>query len=564
VLNNITNSEQSLQYLVPLLQEFELSQNDFKELVNHCEKEGILFLCTAFDEESASFIETFNVPLYKTASCDLTNMPLIEYLSNLGKPLLISTGMSTLSEIEKTVIFLKNKNIEFVLLHCNSSYPAAFKDLNLKFMNTLREKFDVNVGYSGHERGISIAVSAVAMGACVIEKHFTLDRTMKGPDHAASLEPPGLEKMIRDIRNFEEAKGTGTRWLTRGEILNREVLAKSLISRIPIPKGTVITQEMIISRSPGKGLSPQKINELIGKKAKRDIPPDSEFYEQDIGEDFRQHPRINIPQKWGVICRFADINDIIDESEKCVEFHLSNIDMNAEWKPIKIYLQELVLHGPEYWNDRLLDMASDDKSERAVAISIFQKTIDIAKRLTPFFTGTPPEGPVVVIHPGGMTCDEEITFREHKYTLLADSLKQINADGVRLLLENMPPLPWYFGGQWYSNIFIDPNEIRKFCTDNGFYITFDTSHAMLACNYKKYDFFDYTNKLIPLTKHLHVADAAGLCGEGLQIGEGEIDFKRLIPLISLKTLTMVPEIWMGHKYGGEGFWSALQRLEKYY
>ena len=199
-LQNANAGEKTLRYLLPILQSVELSDDSYFDIVEYCRQRGITFLCSAFDADSADFLDKLGVPAFKVASADLTNLPLLDHLSSKGVPLILSTGMSRMEEVEMTVRFLKDRRVEFALLHCNSTYPAAFEDINLRFMDQLR-RFDVPIGYSGHERGIAVSTVATAMGASIIERHLTLDRTMDGPDHAASLEPQGFNKMVRDIHN---------------------------------------------------------------------------------------------------------------------------------------------------------------------------------------------------------------------------------------------------------------------------------------------------------------------------------------------------------------------------
>ena len=184
-LDDANSGEKTLRYLLPILQQVELPDEAFFEIVDYCREKGITFMCSAFDEESADFIDQLDVPAYKVASADMTNLPLLDHLVKKRKPLIISTGMSRMDEVEYSVNFLKSRQAEFALLHCNSTYPASFEDINLSFMERLKE-FNVPVGYSGHERGIAVSTVASAMGACIIERHITLDRTMDGPDQSAS------------------------------------------------------------------------------------------------------------------------------------------------------------------------------------------------------------------------------------------------------------------------------------------------------------------------------------------------------------------------------------------
>ena len=197
----------------------ELPESTYYEIVEHCQKKGITFLCSAFDRQSADFLETLGVPAFKVASADLTNLPLLDHLIKKNKPLILSTGMCRPDEMEFSIKYLKQRGAQFALLHCNSTYPAAFEYINLRYMDQLR-KYGVPVGYSGHERGIAVSTVAAALGANIIERHITLDRTMNGPDHAASLEPQGFKKMVRDIRMVSLALGTGEeKYFSRGECL---------------------------------------------------------------------------------------------------------------------------------------------------------------------------------------------------------------------------------------------------------------------------------------------------------------------------------------------------------
>ena len=218
------------EYILDLLQRFELSIEEHKKLKLYCDNLGILYLCTPWDIKSANVLTSFNVEAFKVASADLTNMPLLARLSSTGKPLILSTGMSIFQEIEYTVDFLNRSKVNFALLHCNSTYPAPIQDINLSTMQDLRKIHDL-VGYSGHERGINVSLAAAALGAVIIERHFSLDREMEGPDHAASLTISEFSSLITGIREIEQATGfSKNRRLSQGEMINRENLAKSLVA----------------------------------------------------------------------------------------------------------------------------------------------------------------------------------------------------------------------------------------------------------------------------------------------------------------------------------------------
>jgi sialic acid synthase SpsE len=233
----------------------------------------VLFLSTPFDEESADMLEELRVPAYKISSGEITNLGFVSHLAQKNKPLIISTGMANLTEVESAVLAVRSVgNNEFVLLHCVSSYPADPVDANLRAMHTMKEVFQVPVGYSDHTTGIEVAQAAVALGACVIEKHLTLDRRLPGPDHQASLEPKEFASMVQGIRVIEAALGSGRKEPASSEANTAAVARKSLVAARDIAAGTALTEEMIAIMRPGTGLSPAMRQQLLGRVASTDIP----------------------------------------------------------------------------------------------------------------------------------------------------------------------------------------------------------------------------------------------------------------------------------------------------
>jgi sialic acid synthase SpsE/sugar phosphate isomerase/epimerase len=558
-LENANAGEKTLRYLLPILQTVELPNEAYYRIVDYCCARKITFLCSAFDIESADFLDALGVPAYKVASADLTNLPLLAHLAKKKKPLILSTGMSRMEEVEITASFLKERGAEFALLHCNSTYPAAFEDINLRFMHQLR-RFGVPVGYSGHERGIAVSTVASAMGASIIERHVTLDRTMDGPDHAASLEPQGFTKMVRDIRQVGMSLGTGEeKFISRGEILNREVLGKSLVAARTIQPGEVITSELVSVKGPALGISPQRYPELVGRTAERVIEQDEPFLERDLGIHITLEADQILPMEYGFTVRFRDYEDMLVYKPRMLEYHFTDQDLDEHYPGGKHALK-LVVHAPEFWERTLVDLCSLDERQRSDSVALMQKSINLTREMAPCFTGTPK----VVIHPGAMSLDHPIVERDKLYENLRRSVKELDYDGVELLLENLPPHPWYFGGQWLTNAFMDAHEIRDFITSMGLDMCFDTSHAKLYCNWAHADFYEQVRVLLPYIRHLHLADGAGLDGEGLQIGEGTIDWVQFFRVIGDYHGTMIPEIWRGHQRQGEGFLIAIQRLSQAY
>src|SRR6201997_212913 len=275
----------AVEYTLDLLRRFELTTEQQNQIADYCASKGIQYLCTPWDARSVAVLESFGVSAYKVASADLTNLPLLAKLTATGKTLIVSTGMSTTEEIKAAAKFLDDRAAPYVLLHCQSTYPAALHNIHLRFMETLK-KIHPLVGYSGHERGIAVSIGAVALGAVVIERHITLDREMEGPDHAASLEPEEFKALVSGIREVEAARGEklAERALSQGELINRENLAKSLVAARDITAGPVISDADVAVKSPGQGLPPVKMPALIGKKIGRAMKTDDYFFQSDLEE----------------------------------------------------------------------------------------------------------------------------------------------------------------------------------------------------------------------------------------------------------------------------------------
>jgi sialic acid synthase SpsE/sugar phosphate isomerase/epimerase len=556
------------EYVLDLLKRFELSLDEHRKLAAYCGQKEILYLCTPWDGRSVDVLERVGIPAYKVASADLTNLPLLDRLCATEKPLILSTGMSVRDEVQATVNFLERRNAQFVLLHCNSTYPAPFHDINLKWMDELCKVHPL-IGYSGHERGIAVSLAAVALGACVIERHFTLDRTMEGPDHAASLEYTEFKRLIEGIREIEQSLGEGReRRLSQGEMINRENLAKSLVAASALRKGTLIGPEHILIRSPGQGLSPQYYDRLLGRTLQHDMEKEDFFYSSDLN-DARIEPRkYSFKRPWGVPVRYHDFEEYHQRIEPdSFEFHLSYSDMDLNPADFLqgTYSCDFVVHAPELFaGSHLMDLASPHQPYRAQSLRETQRVIDITRDLKRYFPKT--KRPPIVANVGGFTMDEPLpssVIREY-YERFAESLNELDLDGVELTPQTMAPFPWHFGGQRYQNVFVKVEEIVEWCKKLNLRMCFDVSHSRLTCNHFGVDFYQFAEMIAPFTAHIHMGDARGVNGEGLQVGEGDIDFSRLgkILHVGCPDASFIPEIWQGHKNGGEGFWIALERLEQ--
>ena len=258
-----------------MLKKLELSYDEFIDLKEYCDKVGITFLSTPFDFDSIDFLNSIDIPFWKIPSGEITNYPYLVALAKTGKPVVMSTGMCDLEEIRKAVKVLTDNGVtDIKILHCNTEYPTPFEDVNLKSMQTIKNEFGYQVGYSDHTKGIEVPIAAVALGATVIEKHFTLDCNMEGPDHKASLEPDELAEMVKSIRNIEKAIGNGDKTPSPSERKNKAIARKSIVAKEKIKKGDIFTEENITVKRPGTGINPMNWNEVLGTKAIRDFDED--------------------------------------------------------------------------------------------------------------------------------------------------------------------------------------------------------------------------------------------------------------------------------------------------
>lgn len=257
-----------------MLKKLELSVENHHELIQYCQERNIRFWSTAFDMESIDFLHSLNMGLWKIPSGEITNYPYIKKIASFHEPIILSTGMCELSDIETALNVLIDEGVkkeQITVLHCNTEYPTPYQDVNLKAMLEIGEKFGVKIGYSDHTQGIEVPIAAVALGASVIEKHFTLDKTMEGPDHKTSLEPDELKSMVSAIRHIELALGNGHKTISDSERKNIEIARKSIVAACPIKKGEMFSEENLTVKRPGNGISPMRWNEVVGTTAIKDF-----------------------------------------------------------------------------------------------------------------------------------------------------------------------------------------------------------------------------------------------------------------------------------------------------
>jgi N-acetylneuraminate synthase len=560
------------QYVLGVLQRAKLDTADMEELCRYAQRRGITWLCTPWDRESLQSLAAFDLPALKVASADLTNHDLLAAMAATGKPLLVSTGMSTEDEILEAVALLQSRGARFALLHCVAAYPPRLEELNLRYLSHLRSiGGGCPVGYSGHERGWVAVLAAVALGASVVEKHLTLDRALPGVDHKISLLPEEFAEMVGAIRQIEKTLGgAGPRRINQGERINRTILGKALVAAREICPGDLITRECIAVRSPARGLPANRIHQLIGRRSNRPIVPGEFFCDADLGDRAPAARTYRFRRPWGVPVRY---HDFVALSTACdpdfVEFHLGAKDLDQD--PGRFlsgpYECGFVVHCPEqFTDDFVIDLASDDQAVRDRSLALLDRVLSLTRGLRSNFTGAP--SAIVVANLGGFTQQHPVSreLRWNLYARVAEGLNHLDWTGVTLLAQTLPPFPWHFGGYRIGNVFTDASDTAQACERYGWRLCLDVAHTYMAAVEGRQSFEEACHRLAPFTSHLHLSDARGVDGEGLQIGDGEIAFDTLAPLLDREApcASFIPEIWEGHWNGGQGFWIALERLETWF
>ena len=569
------------QYTLDLLAKYNLEADQLFEVFDHCRDAGVEVMCTAWDPVSVDRLVDYGVPSLKVASADMTNHALLRHMAATGTPMVISTGMSTEGEIRETVDVVRSTGVAHAFLHCQSTYPAPFKDINLAYLTRLAELTMAPVGYSGHERGFHVPVAAVALGARIIEKHFTVDRGLEGNDHKVSLLPGEFKEMVQRVREVEEALGTNApRAVSTGEMMNRVNLAKSLVAARRIEVGETLTDADIDIKSPGRGLQPNAYDKLVGRTTTRALEAGDFFYATDLGDAAPKGRAYDFSRPWGLAVRYHDIDAMTqDTTPDFLEFHFSYKDLDLPVDEVFAKYDGglpmgFTTHSPDLFaGDFLLNLASTDDDHWERSIRELQRVVDTTREMQQHFTRSADakgetEGPVIVASLGGFTTDAFVSpaEREAMYDRVAAGLARVDDSGVRLCAQTLPPYPWYMGGQLYCNLFVDPRDTAEFAERYDRRLCFDVSHSKLSANYLGMSFADATDLLAPHTEHLHLVDATGVDGEGVQVGDGEIDWALLAKQLDTMSpgVSFIPEIWQGHVNDGEGFWIALERLEQWF
>lgn len=563
VLDNSNDAEWSFEYLIPLLKEVELSEDEYKIIRKKCDTLEIDLIVTPFDEKSAKFLYELGVSAFKIASADMTNIPLLSLCNSYNIPMIISTGMWSDSDIKSCSDIYKRDNFNYALLLAQSTYPAPYETLNLNYLNRLKEYSDV-IGYSGHERGVFIPIAAVTLGCQIIEKHITFDKNQKGPDHKASMLPDEWKEMVSNIRMLEKSLGS-VKEINQAEIQNKESFAKSAVPIRDLPVGHVLIKSDVVFKAPGKGIFSHEINNYFGKVLKNSVKQDHYINQTDFLDTVKiaDWDKFNFSKKWGAKCRFYDYDEYKVLNSPCVEFHCSQTDLDIDFRP-ELSESELIMHAPEIFDRQLVDICSEDKNIVTNSLDILQRSIDKTVEISKYF---PKAKPKLVMHLGGMFLNKrELSDTKELTQIAIKNFKRLKYDPekIDILPENLPPRPWYLGGEWFQHGFMLVDDMKSFCSEFGLGITYDICHASLYCNEFDIDLVEYTKEIMPLVKHIHISDAYGNNGEGVQIGEGSIDFEKVLKEVQPYSFTWVPEIWSGHLHQGAGTYVCMKILNQKY
>ena len=571
------SSDLSVEYTVDHLKKSNLSFSNIKELFDYARKINIEPICTAFDLISLEKIKTLDPICYKIASCDIDNYPLLNEVRKLKKPVIFSTGMSNQNEIIKCHNFLSSGGVFTLPLHCVSAYPAPLDHLNLRFIQHLSKILGSNVGYSSHDIGINASLTAVTLGASLIEKHITFDKNAIGPDHKASLEPDEFSKLANGIREvWTSLQGNGrTRKITQIEQLNKHNLGKGLYAISDIAKNESLISSKFKVLSPGGGVSPMLLSNINQYVATQPIKKGDLLFQTSIKNKTKLDKISGGNKKlinnenylWGIPVRYRDYKNIIKNTNpKLVEFHLTYRDL--EFNPTNLDTRVLEnikvsFHSPEcFEKDHIVDLVSCDDAYLDESLEKIKGVIDHITKVDKYLNQDSYD---LIINIGGFNRDgffEKHYCRDTLYPRLKNSLKLINTRKCNLCIQTMPPFPWHLGGRSHHNLFVDPEEIIELSKYTNQKICIDISHTYMACEFLKLDFYESIDKLLEVSNYLHLSDASSVDEEGLNIGDGKINFEKLnsILLSKNKRIEFITEIWEGHLNNGYFFKNSLQEL----
>lgn len=562
----LNETDFSTSYTVSELKRFNLSFSDLKILFNYSKSLGLIVGCTPFDNKSAQFLIDQQIDFIKIASADMSNYSLLSEFNSCAIPLIISTGMHSIGSIKKLSSWLLGNYMEASLLHVNSTYPTPYEDVNLRFMTTLEDcSTSGHFGYSGHERGFHVPLAALSLGASIIEKHFTLDKKLEGNDHKVSLLPEEMSAMVSQVKNVSSAlRGNpNEKKISQGEKLNKIALSKGVYMNETLLPGDSFSIENVKFKSPCVGITPDEVHfyqgKTITKKILKDKPLSNSYFEN-------QNLEYNFPKlsNWGLPVRFRDLEQISNLFKPSfLEYHMFSTDLNIKPHDYSFLLKNknMSIHAPEQFKDSfVLDLVTDNKIISKKSENFFNKIIEWVENVKEI---TGQEKINLITNVGGATPDKN-KLNEFNKDLAYEKLSYINemcnSKNINFLPQTMPPFPWHFGGQGFHRLFVDPQDLIESQKWSNLKFCMDFSHTFMSCSHLNLDFYDSLERVNHLFDYMHVADAIYPAEEGIGIGDGNIDFRKLKKYINDKKSQWIPEVWNGHLDEFKGFKESLIKL----
>ncbi len=564
------DSELSTESTIDHLRKVNLDIKELEILFQYAREKDIEPICTPFDLDAFQEVLTLQPVAFKIASADLLNFPLIQEVAKTKLPLILSSGMHAEDEIIAAINFTRLYNDKIVILHCISSYPAEITSLNLRYLGHLKKITGCIVGYSSHDNGVEASLAAIALGANVIEKHLTWNRGAEGPDHNASAEFKEFRELCEVGSRIYSSLGpldVSEKKLSQGEIMNRSNLSKSLYAAKDLKKGDMASNKDFICKSPGVGIPCSSLKFIENREILCDVKSHQPIFDSFFFEDkdhWKLTDAIPINSKWGIPVRFRDVNDAISTFEPAfVEFHLTYSDLNYKnFNNLNINKTGVKVHAPELFAENfIIDLASNEKKIRDLSIDYMKRTVEVAHSI--YKESAQNTTLDLVINPGGHSSDNFLSedLRPLMFENLFNSFNKIEFGIVNPIIQSMPPFPWHLGGRRYHNLFVKLEDFKKWHDITGYMFCIDYSHSFLASKFLEIPFDDYCRTLVPYSKYFHIADADGPDGEGLQILDGEINFKSVFDkLLVDHEFEYIPEIWQGHVNNFNGFKIALKNL----
>lgn len=582
-LADINSFDLGTQYIISEIDRTRLPISSLYDCCQLVRDLGMEAVITPFDETALQEVMASDArpAALKIASCDLTNHPLICACAATDLPLVLSTGMSYERDIQATSQLLRTLMVEHAFLHCNSTYPAPPHDINLAYLPRLREITRTIVGYSSHDGDPVIPTGAVAHGARIVEFHITRSHDSQGTDHRASIEVDALPAFVRACALIHEASGQAMpRTPTQGELANRQSLGKSYALRQDRSAGHSLQRDDLILVSPGSGFGVADIDELVGRVLVRDVFARRLLRPADLdggasGALAALAPAVAGLRMLGYIpgipVRYHDVGEMQQAFRlPMLEFHMSDRDLQLD---PGMFLAEpmtdvdLIVHAVEQYEDGfILDLASAEPAILQRSMQEVQRLADHIQHLRQFFRAS--DRVPVVLNLGGFTTDGFLADDDYRRTLdrAARSLEKLATRhaNLQLLPQTMPPFPWHQGGRSFHNLLTSRERVRDFLAATSTDLCFDVSHTALSCAHFNEHLHDHVATMAGRIAHVHLSDAQGTNAEGLEIGEGSIDFRRLHQTMHRagQQLYMIPEIWQGHLQGGEKFARSLIRFHE--